>query len=447
MASVASVDNQGQAHRVEADVLVIGGGPAGLAASACAAESGKRVVLVDDNPSLGGQIWRGAKASAGDSGDSALWRDRVRHAGVTVLTGTRVVSQLAPHVLLAERDGTGNGTAVQLRFQQLVLALGGRERFVPFEGWTLPNVMGVGGLQALVKGGMPIRDRSVVIAGTGPLLLAVAASLRHAGARVLLIAEQAPLRRLATFSTELLRVPAKLRQAISLQASLYGIPYLTGCYPLAAHGADGGQRLHSVTLRQGSRTWDLRCDYLATGFHLVPNTELAAMLGCSLVDGVVQVDAEQRTSQPTILCAGEATGIGGVELSLIEGQIAGYAASGQLQRDSQRAAALQSARLRWQRFASALNACFALRPELGELAGPTTIVCRCEDVRLGQLDGIDGIEGWRAAKLHTRCGMGPCQGRICGPILAQLRGWPAESIRPPVFPTTIKTLMADFTDR
>ena len=181
------------------DVLVIGGGPAGIAAAVRAAERGVHVGIVDDNAGLGGQMWR-AGAQDGQSEDAARWSDLLRTRGVTTLCGKRVFDQLEAGVLLAENEDD----ICELRYRNLILATGARERFLPFPGWTLPNVMGAGALQAMVKSGLPIRGKRVVVAGTGPLLLAVAAYLRKHGAEIPIICEQIPWSALARFSLALL---------------------------------------------------------------------------------------------------------------------------------------------------------------------------------------------------------------------------------------------------
>jgi NADPH-dependent 2,4-dienoyl-CoA reductase/sulfur reductase-like enzyme len=413
--------------RREYDVLVVGGGPAGIAAACCAAEAALRVAIADDNPSLGGQIWRGEHSSSSNK-EAAFWWQRVKVLGVEHLAGTRVFAQADSHTLVAETDTS----VCELTFRNLILATGARERFLPFPGWTLPNVMGAGGLQALAKSGWNVRGRKVVVAGTGPLLLAVAAHLKEYGASVRLIAEQASQRQVLGFALGLWRQPAKLINALSLRRQLFGVPYLTDCWPAAA---EGKHKLESVTVRRGAKTWSVPCDYLACGFHLVPNTELAALLDCVVESGKVRVDDLQQTTVPGVYCAGEPTGIGGLELSLLEGQIAGYAAAGRL--DSARH--LFGNRNKMRRFAAALERAFALRPELKELAQPETLICRCEDVSLSRLREHSS---WRAAKLLTRCGMGPCQGRVCGPALEFLLGWKPESVRPPVFPVRVESLVA-----
>ena len=414
-------------ERRQFDVLVVGGGPAGIAAACCAAEAALRVAIADDNPALGGQIWRGEHPFP-SSKEAAFWYRRVKDLRVEHLPGARVFAQADAHTLIAETDSG----VCEIAFHNLILATGARERFLPFPGWTLPNVMGAGGLQALAKSGWNVRGRKVVVAGTGPLLLAVAAHLKQYGADLRLIAEQASRRQLLSFTLGLWRQPSKLKDALSLRRQLLGIPYQTSCWPVAA---EGKHKLESVTLRRGSKTWSLPCDYLACGFHLVPNTELAALLGCAIEDGKVRVDDFQQTNVPNVYCAGEPTGIGGLELSVVEGQIAGCAAAGRL--DSARR--LFANRNKMRRFAAGLERTFALRPELKELPRPETLVCRCEDVSLSRLREHSS---WRAAKLLTRCGMGPCQGRVCGPALEFLLEWKPESVRPPIFPVRVESLVA-----
>src|ERR1044071_6312339 len=189
------------------DVLVVGAGPAGLAAAWRAAANGLRVSVVDDNPAAGGQIWRGEQAKP-SSAEAQEWFERIRSVDLQMINGARVFQQPEAGILLAE---TSEGVC-ELKYESLVLATGARERFLPFPGWTLPNVMGAGGLQALVKTGLPIEGKRVVVAGSGPLLLAVAAYLRGHGADVLLIAEQASSMQLARFAVGLIRQKERLSQ-------------------------------------------------------------------------------------------------------------------------------------------------------------------------------------------------------------------------------------------
>lgn len=414
--------------REQFDVLIIGGGPAGIAAAVRAAETGAHAGIVDENSSLGGQIWRDGPSEEEQLKEASQWYVRLESAGVAVLCGKRVFHYPETGVLLAE----GLDDLVELTYRKLVLATGARERFLPFPSWTLPNVTGAGGLQALVKSGLPIRGKRVVVAGTGPLLLAVAAHLGKHGAEIPLICEQAPWSKLARFGVALMRFPKKIGQGLQLKKDIAGIPFAANSWVTAAHGE---RALEAVTISYAGRTRDIKCDYLACGFHLVPNTELPVLLGCRTRGEYVQVNESQQTSVEGVFCAGEPTRIGGVELSLLEGQIAGLAAVGHVSEGR----ALFRDRERFRRFARVMEETFCLRPELRILASPQTLVCRCEDVPYSRLQEHTS---WRAAKLHTRCGMGPCQGRICGPATQFLFDWNPDSVRPPVFPARLENLAA-----
>ena len=197
--------------------------------------------------------------------------------------------------------------------------------------------------------------------------------------------------------------------------------------------ACGHERLEKVTIRSGRRILEVEADLLASGYHLVPNTELARLLDCEMESGYVRVNELQQTSVSAVYCAGELTGIGGVEKAKIEGRIAALAASGHVEE----AKALFGRRDRQARFARDLSAAFVLRDELRDLATSSTLVCRCEDVAY---EALAQCRSWREGKLHTRCGMGPCQGRICGPATEFFFGWKQPAPRPPVFPVEVGVL-------
>lgn len=417
------------------DIVIVGAGPAGIAAACAAAESGARVALLDENSGAGGQIWRRAS-----TGPAAKWLARAGRAGIEFFGGVAVYSArvatsgaASPRIeLLAELSDEPH----RFSANRVILAVGARELFLPFPGWTLPNVFGVGGLQALAKGGMPIADREILVAGSGPLLLAVAEYVQTHSGRVVGIAEQASAAAVRRFAAGLWRHPKKLAQGLRLKAALVGIPYWNNAWPTEA---DGDSALRRVRLTDGWRSWWVRCEMLACGFGLVPNLQLPTLLGCRTHQHhgqrVVAVDEHQRTSIAGVFCAGEPTGIGGVDVALAEGLIAGYSAA-----NNSLAAMAHFARRDSERgLAARMHAAFQLRPELRRLADDGTIVCRCEDVTLR---AVASCESWREAKLLTRCGMGPCQGRICGPAIEHMLGWPVLDARPPLQPVTIGTLAA-----
>jgi len=410
------------------DVLIIGAGPAGMAAALAAASSGARITLLDDNPAPGGQIWRDGPGAHLPPQALRMREALTRCANVRLLCGTRVVSLAGAGALLLEDARQG---WVQ-HYGKLILCTGARELLLPFPGWTLPGVTGAGGLQALVKAGMPVAGERIVIAGSGPLLLVAAATARQAGANVIRIAEQARLPAVAGFAAQLLRWPGKARQALGLAS----VRYRTGTHVVSVQGAG---RVESVRLlHAGGREMEINCDRVACGFGLVPNTELGQLLGCALTPAssgarALAVDGLQATSVAGIYAAGECTGVGGSERALAQGRIAGLAAV------ETSAAAQRHApeRAHWQAFADQLHRHFTLAPSLKNLARPDTLVCRCEDVPQAALAGCGG---WTEAKLHTRCGMGACQGRVCGAAAHFIFGWTPPVPRPPLSPARVATL-------
>jgi NADPH-dependent 2,4-dienoyl-CoA reductase/sulfur reductase-like enzyme len=415
------------------DIVVIGGGPAGLNAARAAARTGATVAQIDDNPRAGGQIWRQGPAYAPQAPLHALLVALQSQQNFSYWPSTRVIAPLGAQGLLLESAEHGG---VSITYDRLILATGARERLLPFPGWTLPGVTGAGALQALIKGGMPVRDERIVIAGSGPLLMAALATAREAGARVIAVVEQASAAAVARFGASLLREPAKLRQAISLTRGFAGLHYWTGSIVREARGAE---RVRQVTIRRGERDVTLDCDRVACGYGLLPNVTLAQALGCAVNDaGEIVVDDQQRTSLERVYAAGECTGVGGAELACTEGEIAGLVASGAATTQRTALAALFAQRARWRRFGARVVTSFALGEAARTPPADATLLCRCEDVSVGE---VRRCADWRDAKLQTRCGMGACQGRICGAAASVYFGWPAATPRPPFSPAQIGTLM------
>lgn len=406
-----------------ADVLIIGAGPAGISAALAAAPSAARIVILDDNPWPGGQIWRDGPNASVPEQARRLREQLAACSNVQHHPHTRVIASTGPRQLLVE--DAEHGWVID--YDRLILCTGARELLLPFPGWTLPGVTGAGGLQALIKGGLPVRAQRVVVAGSGPLLLASAATAKHNGAQVVRIAEQASRTAVAGFALQLPRWPHKWLQSFSL----FDRQYRTGTHVLQALGTD---RLEGVRLQQQGKVVEIACERLACGFGLIPNSQLGQALGCALQGQALAVDAWQSTSQAGLFAAGECTGFGGSELALVEGTIAGLAAVDERQAASRHF----PLRARWQGFAKALNQAFALNPQLKTLAQPETLVCRCEDV---PYSALEGQRDWREAKLATRCGMGACQGRVCGAAAQHLFGWQPSAPRPPFSPARIQTLM------
>src|ERR1700677_347274 len=197
----------GDATMRHTQILVVGAGPAGIAAAIAAAKANRAVSILDDNPAPGGQIWRNGMASSGQKENT--FRDaalaQLHASGVRLVMGWRVFDAPAPNILSA----ISGDNVEHIRYDKLILATGARERFLPFPGWTLPGVFGAGGLQALARGGYPVAGKRVVVAGTGPLLLAVATHLTEDGAVVSQVVEQARFTSLLGFIASLVRDPSK----------------------------------------------------------------------------------------------------------------------------------------------------------------------------------------------------------------------------------------------
>lgn len=401
------------------DVLVVGAGPAGMAAAVTAGESGARVAIIDETPRRGGQLWHSSTIP-----DRARpWFERLEATNATVFNSTSVIDAQAPASLLTTRGF--------IEAEKLVLACGARELLLPFPGWTLPGVTGAGGLQALVHDGLDVSGQRIVVAGTGPLLLQVTAVLREHRARVLRVAEQASLTGLLRFARRL--SSEKARQGLGL-ATTTTTKLRTSSWVV---GAEGSDRVQSVTVRTPFGHDTIECDRLAVGFSLVPNLELPHGLGCDTDGAGVIVDSAQATSIEHVFAAGEVCGIKGAAGAIADGVCAGLAATGQPipgsllhRRDAER------------EFGRRLGRTFALRPEISSLANDDTIFCRCEDVITG---AVSAHPDWTSAKLHTRCGMGSCQGRVCGAASHQLFGWGPTGVRPPFVPVPISDLMHERT--
>jgi NADPH-dependent 2,4-dienoyl-CoA reductase/sulfur reductase-like enzyme len=318
----------------------------------------------------------------------------------------------------------------------LVLATGGYERVLPFPGWTLPGVLTAGGAQAMLKAGLVLPGRRVVVGGSGPLLLPVASGLAAAGADVVGLYDASDPRALFRHVRALSWNAGKVIEGVGYAARLarYGVRLRFGWSVIAAHGSD---RLEAVTVK-GPNGHELRveCDALAVSHGMLPHTEIAQSLGARLTPrGEVAVDTEQRTDVPNLWAAGEATGIGGAALSLVEGEIAGRSAAARLRGGAPKdLVAPQRTRRKLAAFADAIGTAYTDPPGWADRVGDETVLCRCEEVTAASVrEAVSelGATDLRTVKLLTRAGMGWCQGRICGPGVAGVSGCPLTPARTP----------------
>ncbi|MET0862050.1 MAG: NAD(P)/FAD-dependent oxidoreductase [Microbacterium sp.] len=435
-------------------VLILGAGPAGLAAARAARRRGATVTLVDSSEQLGGQFWRHLPAERPAARERilhhgwdtfrALQAELVADDGCRILTSASVFAIDATaspsttgtgpgrvHVIVGPSDGTGR-ERIELLTDAIVLATGAHDRTLPFPGWDLPGVFTGGAAQALAKGERLAVGANVVVAGAGPFLLPVAASLAATGSRVLGVFESS---RLPSLVRGWLPRPWQLLPAAKKGAELAGyiggqlknrIPYTTGASVIAAHGTD---RVESVTVASLDKNWTpvagtertLAVDAVCVSHGFTPRLELAIAAGCRITDErFVAVDEAQATSVPGVYAAGEITGIGGVDLALAEGALAGHAAAGG--NPSDLPGEVRKRRI-YEGFARRIEAAHGIRPGWPDMVTDDTIVCRCEEVSFGALCRTaesTASTSLRSLKLTTRAGLGICQGRVCGRSLEQL---------------------------
>lgn len=449
----------------DVDVVVIGAGPAGMSAAIAATEAGARVVLLDEQASPGGQIYR-AITEADAARLELLGPDYAAGralADAFAASGARHESGVAVWEVTRERrvNALQNGRVRSWQAQRIVLATGAMERPVPIEGWTLPNVMTAGAAQILLKAARVVPAGGLVLAGCGPLLYLLGWQYLRAGVKIRAIVDttdRADHRRALAHAAGALRGWRVLAKGVKLMTALRraGVPFHTGATGLAIEGTE---KAEAVRFSAGGRVHRIDADLVLLHQGVVPNTQFSWSLRAAhrwddaQLCWIPQSDAWGELDVPGLFIAGDGAGIGGAQAAALQGRLAGLQAAQQLgcidaaERD-RRAAPVRAA----------LATQLAVRPFLDALYRPKlrvpadgVIVCRCEEVTAGQLRShvALGCTGPNQAKSFGRCGMGPCQGRLCGltvtEVIAQARGVsPAEvgyyRIRPPIKPITLGEL-------
>ena len=433
-------------------VLVIGAGPAGLAAARSALDAGASATLLDSSDELGGQFWHHLPSTRPAAREQSIhhgWsryqllRDRVEgDRSCRIIRGAQVFAMTTRdrptvHVVIGESDGVGR-ERMSLIADAIVIATGAHDRTLPFPGWDLPGVFTAGAAQAFAKGERVAVGARVMVAGAGPFLLPVAQSLAGIGSTVLAVLEAnrtpALIRGWLPRPWELLPAAGK---GLELAGYLAGhvkhrIPYRLGRAIVSAHGTD---RVDSVTVAAVRADWSpifgteetVEVDAVCVSHGFTPRLELAIAAGCVLTpERFVRVDDQQLTSVSGVYAAGEVTGIGGVDLALAEGAIAGHSAAaghGELRGERRRRRVFTG-------FARRIEAAHGVRPGWMAWLTEETTVCRCEEVSFGELcAGVQQTESQslRSLKLSTRAGLGICQGRMCGRSVEQLLAANAES--------------------
>jgi thioredoxin reductase/bacterioferritin-associated ferredoxin len=451
------------------DLVVIGGGPGGLSAALGAAQAGVQVTILDAYPVPGGQYYRqppdrlAGQSSQHQRQGQALFR-KVQAAGVKMIFNTLVWGG-GPDRTLVYSNERETGT---VRARAVIIASGAYERPVAFPGWTLPGVLMTGGAQTLLYQHI-LPGKKVLLAGTGPLQMVVARKLLDAGAEVLAVLEGAQLiPRGIRHATALWGQWERLSEGAGSLATMLGkgVPYRMGWGIVAAHGY---REVEGATIARLDKDWrpirgsekEVGCDTICIGYGFVPFNSLGRVMGVKQVwrpelgGEVPERDEVMQTSIPGVYAVGDGAGIGGIRMSLIEGQVAGQAAALQLGYGKGSIEAILSEidwKMRRERtFQRLYIDLFTPGPGVFELAQEDTLVCRCEGVTLGKVrQAIElGASTLAEVKSITRTGMGECQGRMCGHevmhLIAKLAHKPVAevgtySIRPPIFPLPIDVL-------
>ncbi|CAO3419771.1 FAD/NAD(P)-dependent oxidoreductase [Azospirillum doebereinerae] len=445
------------------DAIVIGAGPAGIGGASLLAESGARVLVVDEAPGAGGQIWRGIET---------VPEERARLLGPDYLAGHAEVARLRTSGAslafdtVAWRVDPGGGVWLKndggvrkVRARHLLVANGAMERPVPMPGWTLPGVTTIGGLQILLKREGLLPDGPLVLVGTGPLFYLYAAQCLAAGKRDLTLVDTAVSGTMRAALPQLPRAlgghgPANLLKGLKLLWRLRqaGIAIHDQPRDLRIEEAEAGLE---VTFHRRNTVHRLPAAHVGLHEGVIPELHLLRALGCQVGWSSTaaafhpQRDADLQTSVAGVHVAGDAGGIGGAAVALLEGRLAAMAILEKLGRPVDEGLRRANRRSR--------RAHLAARPLLERLYRPREMVlapadeviaCRCEEVSCQEIRAAlnSGCAGPNQLKAFLRCGMGPCQGRICGMSLtsltAEARGLSMEdaghlTIRPPLRPVSL----------
>jgi thioredoxin reductase len=461
-------------HVITPQLLVVGGGPAGLAAAITAAEAGVEVVLVDERAKLGGQYYK-QPAPTFEVDPHRLDHQYTRgralieraQAGVRVLSGVRIWGAGGSHELYAS-DGTSRWV---IRPQRLVLATGAYERVVPFPGWTLPGVMTTGAGQSLARAYQVAPGRRVLVAGNGPLNIQLAAELSRAGGDVVALVELARITSPAHVA-DLVRMtaasPQLVREGVGYLAALRRakVPMLTGRTVVRVEGGERAERAVVARLDADGRPiagteQNFDIDAVCIGLGFMPGNEIARLIGAQhTVDpatgGYVVTRTDRgRTSIDGVWVVGDGAEVRGAKVAENAGVLVGADVAASLGRRAGEVTGLGEARRgkrRHELFQRALWRVYKGPALFAQFAEPDTVVCRCESVPLSTIDAAIGeVSSAGALKRLTRAGMGRCQGRFCGFVITDrvagrsgtaMDGFTGFAPQPPMRPTPISVLAA-----
>lgn len=446
------------------DVVIVGAGPGGLAAAALAGGAGLSTLLVDENPSAGGQVYRAVTTTPVDD-RSVLGTDYAKGAALVSGMQAAGVDYVAGGIVwhLDREMVVGisiNGAARLIKATRVILATGALERPFPIPGWTLPGVMTIGAAQTVLKASGLLPVGRVVLAGQGPLLWLYAAQMLRAGGSIEAILDTTPR---ANWAKALPHVGGFLvspyfRKGLAMMRAVKAKTRIIR--NVSALAAQGNGRLEALTFTAYGRRSELALEGLFLHQGVVPNVNLAMAAGVEHRWDETQLcfcpvlDADGRTSVPGISVVGDGAGIGGAEAAAERGRLAALAVVKELAPattglpDEHGVRARLAQAMRGRAF---LDRLFRPADQFRIPGDADTIVCRCEEVTAGQIRAsvAVGAAGPNQLKAYRRCGMGPCQGRLCGltvtELMAEARGLTPQEIgyyrlRSPVKPITVREM-------
>ena len=439
------------------DVAIIGGGPAGMSAASILAEHSVKTLLIDENGRLGGQLWRGSAKPAGVSRFINPLNNKINlpattgyHNGSLLVHSSACVLGVFPdnNILLSSKE---EGIK-EIKAKNILFATGAREKVRPFEGWTLPEVMTVGAAQILLKNHQILAASEILINGTGPLIYLLAGNILSRNGRISALLDRSTFTSLLAATRVMGGQLSKLGQGCSSLGYLLKNRVLPKYRRQIIKAENKGDLIEATTVEissdgtivsGSSRQYKTQIIAVTNGF--VGNIELPQVAGCELEYSsakggwFVTVDSSMETSVNTIFAAGEITGIAGGDKAVTEGRLAALSILHQSGRMSKRdfdnkQKPLLIKRKQYQRFGTYLNHQWAIPSKEWNTIDDDTIICRCEDITIGKLRSWikTGFTSSSVLKRATRCSMGNCQGRTCGPLIYDILAAyaPASNKRP-----------------
>jgi NADPH-dependent 2,4-dienoyl-CoA reductase/sulfur reductase-like enzyme/bacterioferritin-associated ferredoxin len=447
------------------DVVIIGAGPSGIGAAAVLAEYSLKVLLIDENNQIGGQIWR-----------KPVYKPTGRFRGpqppglqleLSTVTGAnknnlRIITPACVLGVFPEKHlllSTPEESVKEIKARRIIFATGAREKVRPFKGWTLPGVMTLGAAQILLKYYGVLASSKILIAGAGPLVYLLSSQIIGTGGKVTTVLDRSSAATMLNAMWVMAGQLPKIGPGLLAIGRLIKkrVPIKHRMQVVEVKGKDKLQEVIAAkiapdgTTVQGSHK-RYETQLLACGNGFIPNIELPQLAGCDLTYAadmggwIVKADASMETSVSGVFAAGEITGIAGGDKALIEGRLAALSILRQFgklhsKKHRVRQAALLTKRKRCQRFGAFLNHQWAIHPSEWAGIDDATIICRCEDITMGTIRGWinEGITSASELKRATRCGMGNCQGRTCAPLIYDILAAYSVDGRQAPHPLSVRT--------